>query len=124
MLSRGRVVQSDGTCVIGQAQQVRQKEDALAEKAAYVAKLEWRLLSQQKALQAGHAKKPPLGRPTAPTAKLALLRKPRLAGDLCHPVECGKWQDGCQEICFNTCRCLHCFIAQKKACNHNHLHCH
>ena len=65
-----------------QAEQVRQRDDALAEKTAYVAKLEWRLLCQQKALKGTNARKPPLACPKGPAARQALPRKPRLAGAL------------------------------------------
>ncbi|CAL8470915.1 g10457 [Coccomyxa elongata] len=60
------------------AEQVRQKDGALSEKAAYVAKLEWRLLCQQKALEA--RQKPPLPYPRVPAADRALHRKPHLPG--------------------------------------------
>ncbi|BDA45491.1 hypothetical protein COCOBI_07-2780 [Coccomyxa sp. Obi] len=60
------------------AEQVRQKDAALSEKTAYVAKLEWRLLCQQKALEG--RQKPPLPCPKVPGANRALHRKPHLPG--------------------------------------------
>ena len=58
-----------------QAEQLKQKDDALAEKTAYIGKLEWRLLCQHKALEekrgrtVGLAGKPPARKPqlTGPT---------------------------------------------------------
>ncbi len=56
-----------------QAEQLKQKDDALAEKTAYIGKLEWRLLCQHKALEEKRGKAlPAAGKPPA--------RKPQLTG--------------------------------------------
>ncbi len=76
-----------------QAEQVRQKDGALSEKAAYVAKLEWRLLCQQKALEA--RQKPPLPCPKVPPANRALQRKPHLPGVRKNGQKCSSY---CNEV--------------------------
>ena len=56
-----------------QAEELKRKDDALAEKTAYVGKLEWRLLCQHKALEEKRGKAlPAAGKPPP--------RKPQLTG--------------------------------------------
>ena len=68
--------QEDKSPVCMQAEQLKQKEAALAEKSAYVGKLEWRLLCQHKSLEEKHNKAtaraagrlPPPAKPQLPGA--------------------------------------------------------
>ena len=64
-----------------QAEQLKQKDAALAEKTAYTGKLEWRLLCQHKALEEKRGK-------AVPTAGKPPARKPQLTGNagLCLPA--------------------------------------
>lgn len=80
-----------------QAEQVRQKDAALAERTAYVAKLEWRLLCQHKVLEGAGAgaKKPPLGRLKVPGARTARSSKPQLPGTR----SCTQGREGCSAAC-------------------------
>ena len=56
-----------------QAEQLKQKEEALAERNSYVGKLEWRLLCQHRALEEQRGRAAPgAGKPPA--------RKPQLTG--------------------------------------------
>lgn len=61
--------------LFAQAEQLKQKEEALAEKSAYVGKLEWRLLCQHRALEERRGRAPPAVSAGKPPA-----RKPQLAG--------------------------------------------
>ena len=74
-----------------QAEQLKQKDDALAEKTAYVGKLEWRLLCQHKALEErrGQALAAP-GKP--PARKPQLTGKPETAP--AWPSQQARWQLG------------------------------
>lgn len=62
-----------------QAEQLKQKDDALAERTAYIGKLEWRLLCQHKALEGKR------GMATA-TAGKPPARKPQLTGPTGTPL--------------------------------------
>lgn len=67
-------VRSPEVMLMMQAEQLKQKDDALAERTAYIGKLEWRLLGQHKALEEKRGK-------AAPSAGKPPARKPQLTGE-------------------------------------------